>query len=199
MRRSGNHMMLLVFIALFSGAAWAQQSENARVSGKEWAQQLKELREQDQFTPELIYEPRYLNGTCPPEYTGSRAVIETFLSGKSQTQFRQSYEAPLPESISDVEPLNTKEDSEACRYFNQRFEDNINTQYKLCEDGMAWYLWDYTYYKSDVFYFVVRSGGQLRAEDPERLDCSRGLDSISEVPPVVIYLKDDFSLVPFRN
>lgn len=185
MKPSNSHLALLILTVLISRIAWSQDAEV--------------VFEDENVRIERLYQPRYVDQTCPPEYPGNRARMEKFFTGKSPANFRQKYGAPIPDSISDVKLLNEKEDLVACRYFNNRFEENINVQYRFCEDGIAYYQWDYTYYKSEAFYFVVRSGGGLTEDDPERSECTGSFSHISKVPPVGIYLRDDFSPVPFWN
>ncbi len=185
MKLLNSHIALLILTVLISRISWSQDAEV--------------VFEDENVTIEKLYQPRYVDQACPPEYPWNRARMEKFLTGKSPANFRQKYEAPLPDTLSDVELLNEKEDLEACQYFNTRFEENINLQYRFCEQGAAYYQWDYTYYKSDVFYFVVRSGGIMEDEDPERPDCTGSIGSIGGGPAVGIYLRDDFSPVPFWN
>ncbi|HKK18369.1 MAG TPA: hypothetical protein VJ952_06770 [Opitutales bacterium] len=176
---------LLVFTALISSAAWSQEA--------------KDVDKSRQFTPKEIYEPRYPDRTCPPEYPWNREIMEELLRGKSPQNFREQYGAPIPDSISDVEVLGIEEDLEACRYFNERYKEKINLQYRLSENGMAWYMWDFTYYKSEDFYFVVRGGGSVEEDVPEKSGWIRSVASTSRVPPVTIFLREDFFQVPFWN
>ena len=193
------HPSLLIVLAFFAAAAAAQTPESQALSGKEWIQQYQRMKDQTEFSPELVYAPRYAERECPPEYTQSRDLIEEFLSGQAPSNFYQEYGVELPDSLSKLSPLTTGTDGDACQYFNGLLEELINQQYRLCEDGIAWYVYDFSYYKNDDFFFVVRSGGTLKAEDPDRPGCFPGITSLRNSPPVGIYLRDGFYPAPIWN
>ena len=190
------------FVALWIFAvasAGAKEPEGRALTGEEWTQKYQRIKNKTEFSPELVYEPRYPERECPPEYTESRDVINRFLGGKGHSNFYQKYSIRLPNSRSELKLLTTEEDGDACLYFNGLLEGVINQQWRLCEDGMAWYVYDFSYYKSDDFFFVVRSGGILKAENPDRPDCFPGMNSLSNSPSVGIYLRNGFYPAPIWN
>ncbi len=116
----------------------------------------------------VIYEPRYIDRICPPEYPETRSFMEAFMRMDHWIgRFREVFPDAAPASMTNIKVLTDAEDAEACSFFTQRWERSINRQVRLFKDSQPYYLYDITFYKGGEFYFVVVGGGLLIEEDPD--------------------------------
>lgn len=144
----------------------------------------------------VIYEARYIDRICPPEYPETRSFMEAFMQMEHWIgRFQEVFPDVAPESMADIRVLTDAEDAEACSVFIHRWERSINRQVRLFEGSYPYYLYDVTFYKGGDFYFVVVGGGFLIEEDPDGSGEERRVGGNSGI---YIYDQRDFTMIDWE-
>lgn len=120
-----------------------------------------------------IYNPRYTDRLCPPEYPDSQLKMLQFMTaspGFGIHKLRKHFGDSAPASMEEIRLLNDADDAEVCEYFGLLLDKLINTQTRLFEGGKAEYWHDLTFYEGGDFYFIAISGGFLVQEHPDDPD-----------------------------
>lgn len=143
------------------------------------------------------YVPRYPNRVCPPETRETRERLESYLSKPDVSINKdKKLKAIAPRSPSDFRVLNAEQDAEACRFFNDRYDEKINTQVRLTAKGRPQYWYDVAFYKGGGYYFVISDGGiveQVDPDNPERVMSSMKHTIIDY--SILIFHQSDYELV----
>jgi len=113
-----------------------------------------------------VYAPRHPDQVCPPEYPRNRERLERYLNSPS-VDFKGRFGAAAPRSAAEIEVLTDEADSEACRYFNDRFDERINTKVRLKGNDSPQYWYDVSFFKAGEFYFVISNGGNVGWEEED--------------------------------
>ena len=141
-----------------------------------------------------IYEQRYIDRFCPPEYPENQEhIIMVIELGHTGEKMRKVFGEAAPESMNDITLLSDETDPSACMHFSQKYESLINKQARFFDGGEAEYWHDLTFYQSSHFYFIVIGGGLLIQEDPNQ----PGNESVgtSSIGGIEIFYKDSLEWV----
>ena len=144
-----------------------------------------------------IYNPRYTQQLCPPEYPENRDKIRRFIDSHPRgEQLRSFFGDAVPTDSKDISLLTDDNDATACEALNRLYDRAINRQARLFDGAQAEYVYDFTFYEGGEFYFIIIGAGLRVQEDPNNPGKKRLLSDSAFPRGMTIRLKHDFGVVP---